>query len=68
MIGAEESSVMSAEEAARMVAELKRFGVHHSKSEIVDVVLNTGRNIEQVKFENRRKLKQSKVTNFFIQY
>ena len=62
-----ESAVISAEEAAIMVEKLKRFGVHN-KSKIIDAMLNVERNIEQVKFDNRRKLKQSKVTNFFIPY
>ncbi len=62
---ASESTVISIQEAVKMVAELKRFGVCHSKSEIIDAMLNIERHIEQVKFDNCRKLKQSKVTTFF---
>ena len=58
---------ITVKEAARMVAELKRFGFKNNlKPEIVDALLNIESAIEQVKFDKQANAKQSKVTNFFL--
>ena len=62
----DQSPEITVEEAARMVAELKRFGFKNNlKPEIVDALLNIESAIEQVKFDKQASAKQSKVTNFF---
>ena len=57
----DQSPEITVKEAARMVAELKRFGLKNNlKPEIVDALLNIESVIEQANAE------QSKITNFFL--
>jgi len=63
----DQSPEITVKEAARMVAELKRFGFKNNlKPEIVDALLNIESAIEQVKFDKQANAKQSKVENFFL--
>ena len=58
----QETPVISVQEAARMMAELRQFGVKNIKPEIVDAMLDIERSMQQVKFDNQ---KSAKLTNFF---
>jgi hypothetical protein len=61
----QEPPVVSVQEAARMVEELRRFGIKNNKHEIVDATLNIERLVMQLKFDKQKLAKQSVITNFF---
>ena len=56
---AQEPSVITIHDAARMVEELRRFGLENGKPEIVEAT------VQQIKFDKIKKAKQSTITNFF---
>ena len=62
---AQEPSVITVHDAARMVEELRRFGLENDKPEIVEAMLRFEGTVEQIKFDKIKKAKQSTITNFF---
>ena len=55
---AQEPSVITVQDA-RMVEELRRFGLENGKPEIVEAT------VQQIKFDKIKKAEQSTITNFF---
>ena len=62
----QETPVVSVQEAARMVAELRQFGVKNNKPEIVDAMLDIERSAQQVKFDKIKKSKHAINNNKFL--
>ena len=61
----EEPLVVSIQEAARMLEELRCFGLENNKPEIIKAMLQIEGTIQQIKFERVKKSRQFTVTNFF---
>ena len=61
---AQEPSVITVQDA-RMVEELRRFGLENGKPEIVEAMLRFEGTVQQIKFDKIKKAEQSTITNFF---
>ena len=65
---AQEPSVITIHDAARMVEELRHFGLENDKPEIVEAMLRFEGTVQQIKFDKIKKAQQSTITNFFTCY